>query len=108
MFKPEEYLIIYLSIRFYDSCRRLPENKRHSSLFLHWSCSKFLAVMAACTSSIHVFLGRPLFRLSSGTHSKINFGIHSSGKENIVWLLCVIRAVKDILTLFLPTRVTGS
>jgi Zn-finger protein len=35
--------------------------------------------MAACTPSIHVFLGRSLFRLSSGTHSKINFGIHFSG-----------------------------
>ena len=61
--------IIYLSIRFYNSCRRLPETKRHSSLFLHWSVSKFLVVMAACTPSIHVFLGRPLFLLSSGTHS---------------------------------------
>jgi hypothetical protein len=32
--------------------------------------------MAAFTSipSIHVFLGRPLFRLSSGIHSIINFG----------------------------------
>ena len=35
--------------------------------------------MAACTPSIHVFLGRPLFRLSIGTHSIINFGILSSG-----------------------------
>jgi len=26
---------VYLSIRFYNSCRRLPETKRHSSLFLH-------------------------------------------------------------------------
>jgi hypothetical protein len=25
----------YLSIRFYNSCRRLPQTKRHSSLFLH-------------------------------------------------------------------------
>ena len=70
---------IYLSIRFYKSCHRLPETKRHSSLFLHWSVSKFLVVMAACTPSIHVFLGRPLFLLSSGTHSIINFGILSSG-----------------------------
>ena len=70
---------IYLSIRFYNSCRRLPETKHHSSLFLHWSSSKFLIVTAACTPSIHVFLGRPLFRLSSGIHSIINFGILSSG-----------------------------
>ena len=56
--------IIYLSIRFYNSCRRLPETKRHSSLFLHWSVSKFLVVMSACTPSIHVFLGRPLFFFS--------------------------------------------
>ena len=35
--------------------------------------------MAACTPSIHVFLGRPLFLLSSGIHSIINFGILSSG-----------------------------
>jgi hypothetical protein len=27
---------IYLSIRFYNSCRCLPEPKRHSSLFLHY------------------------------------------------------------------------
>ena len=40
--------------------------------------------MAACTPSIHVFLGRPLFLLSSGTHSIINFGILSSG---ISWLI---------------------
>ena len=31
--------------------------------------------MAACTPSIHVFLGRPLFLLSVGVHSIINFGI---------------------------------
>jgi hypothetical protein len=35
--------------------------------------------MAACTHSIHVFLGRPLFLLSSCIHSMINFGILSSG-----------------------------
>ena len=72
-------MMIYLSIRFYNTWRRLPETKRHSSLFLHWSGSKFLVVMAACTPSIHVFLGRPLFLLSSGIHSIINFGILSSG-----------------------------
>ena len=38
---------------FLNSCRRLPETKRHSSLFLHWSGSKFLVVMAACNPSIH-------------------------------------------------------
>ena len=73
-----QILTVYLSIRFYNSCRRLPETKRHSSLFLHLSVSKFLDVMAACTPSIHVFLGRPLFLLSSGTHSIIYFGILSS------------------------------
>jgi hypothetical protein len=31
--------------------------------------------MAACTPSIHVFLGLLLFRLSSGIHSIINCGI---------------------------------
>ena len=40
--------------------------------------------MAACTPSIHVFLGRPLFLLSIGTHSIINFGILPSGYE-IMW-----------------------
>jgi hypothetical protein len=35
--------------------------------------------MAACTPSIHVFLERPLFLLSSGIHSIINFGVLSSG-----------------------------
>jgi hypothetical protein len=30
-----------LSIRFYNSRRRLPETKRHSSPFLHWSGSRF-------------------------------------------------------------------
>ena len=43
------------------------------------SASKFLDVMAACNSSIHVFLGRPLFLLSRGTQSIINFGNISSG-----------------------------
>jgi len=70
---------ICLSIRFYNSCRRLPDTKRHSSLFLHWFGSQFLVVMAACTPSIHVFLGRTLFLLSSGIHSIINFVILSSG-----------------------------
>jgi hypothetical protein len=55
---------IYLSIRYHNSCRRLPETKPHSSLFLHRSGSTFLAVMAACTPSIQVFLGSPLFLLS--------------------------------------------
>ena len=67
------------SMLFYNSCRRLRETKHHSSLFLHWSGAKFLVVMAACPPSIHVFLGRPLFLLSSGIHSIINFGILSSG-----------------------------
>jgi hypothetical protein len=35
--------------------------------------------MAACTPSIHVFLGCPLFLLSRGIHSIISFGILSSG-----------------------------
>ena len=34
--------------------------------------------MAACTPSIHVFLGRPLFLLSRGIQSIINFDILSS------------------------------
>ena len=51
-------IIIYLS-SFLNSCRRLPETKRHSSLFLLWTGYKFLVVMAACTPSIHVFLGQP-------------------------------------------------
>ena len=64
---------------FFNSCRSLPETKRHSSPFLHWSGSKFLVVMAACTPSIHVFLGRPLSFLSRGNQSIINFGTVSSG-----------------------------
>jgi hypothetical protein len=72
------YLSFYLSIQFYNSCRPLPQTKRHPSPFLHWSCSKSLSVMAACTPPIHVCLC-PLLRLSSGTHPKINFGIFSSG-----------------------------
>ena len=64
---------------FFNSCRRLPETKRHSSLFLHLSGSKFLVVMATCTPSIHVFLGRPLSLLSRGIHSIINSVILSSG-----------------------------
>ena len=71
----------YLSICpvFFNSCHRLPETKRHSSLFIQWSGSKFLVVMAACTPSIHAFLGHPLFLLSHGIQSIINFGILSSG-----------------------------
>jgi hypothetical protein len=53
------YLSIYLSIQFYNSCRRLPETIRHSC---H---SKFVVVMTGCNLSIHVFLGRPIFLLSS-------------------------------------------
>ena len=46
---------IYLSVRVFNICRRLPQTKRHSSLFLHWSGSKLLVVMAVCTPPIHVF-----------------------------------------------------
>ena len=35
--------------------------------------------MAACTPSIPIFLGRPLFLLPHGIHSIINFGILTSG-----------------------------
>jgi hypothetical protein len=70
------YLSIYL--RSYDSCRRLPDPKHHSFLFNHWSASKCLVFMAVRTPSIHVFLGRPLFLLSPGIHSIINFGSLSS------------------------------
>jgi len=68
----------YLSFRSCDSCRRLPEPKYNSFLFNHWSASKCLVFMAARTPSIHVFLGRPLFLLSLGIHSIINFGSLSS------------------------------
>jgi len=71
-------LSIYVS-GFLNSCRLLLETKCHSSLFLHWSGSKFLVVVAACTPSIHVFLGCLLFLLSRGIQSIINFGILSSG-----------------------------
>jgi len=64
---------------FFKSCHRLPETKRHSSLFLLWSGSKFLVVLAACTPYIHVFLGRPLFLLSRGIQSITNLDILSSG-----------------------------
>ena len=69
---------VYLSSRSCDSCRRLPEPKHHSFLFNHWSRSKCLVFMAARTPSIHVFLGRPLFLLTPGIHSIINFGSLSS------------------------------
>ena len=69
---------IYLSFRSCDSCRHLPEPKHHSFLFSHWSSSKCLVLVAACTPSIHIFLGRPLFLLSPGIHSIINFGSLSS------------------------------
>jgi hypothetical protein len=35
--------------------------------------------MAVCTPSIHILLGRPLFLLSRGIQTIINFGILSSG-----------------------------
>ena len=43
--------------------------------------------MTACTPSIHVFLGHPLFLLSSGTHSIINL----SGIKNILALFKYVR-----------------
>ena len=76
-------LSVYLSGLF-NSCRHLPEPKRHSSLFLHCSGSRSLDVMVAYTPSIHVLLGRPLFLLSGGIHSIINFGSLSSG----ILLMC--------------------
>jgi hypothetical protein len=58
------YLFINnLSFRSCDSCRRLPEPRRHSFLFNHLSASKCLVVVAARTPFIHIFLGRPLFLL---------------------------------------------
>ena len=76
-----QYWIAFLSIWpvSFNSCHCLRETKLHSSLFLHWSGSKFPVVMAACTPSIHVFLGRPLFFLSHGIQSIINCGVLSSG-----------------------------
>jgi len=64
----------YLSFWSCDSCRHLRKPRHHSFLFKHWSASKCLVFMAARTPSIHVFLGRPLFLLSPGIHSIINFG----------------------------------
>ena len=78
MLKLNDNGFICLSGFFLNSRRRLPETRCHSSLFLHLSGSKFLIVLAACTLSIHVFLGRPLFLLSRGFYSIINFGILSS------------------------------
>jgi len=50
-------ILFYLSVcPVFNSCRRLPETKRHFPLFLHWYGSKFHVVMADCTPSIHVFL----------------------------------------------------
>jgi len=46
-------LCFYLSLQHFNSCRRLVETKRHSSLFLHWFGSKFLVVTAAFTPCIH-------------------------------------------------------
>ena len=82
-------LSIYLSTLFHNSCRHLPQTKLHSSLFLHWSGSQFLVAMAACTPSIHVFLGRPLFSLSGGVHSIINFG---SKMPNLFKIRCKLWA----------------
>jgi hypothetical protein len=42
--------------------------------------------MAACAPSIQIFIGRPLFLLSSGIHYIINFGILSSMDERILKL----------------------
>ena len=76
--KSHFFLFSVLSFRSCDSCRRLPEPQHHSFLFNHWFASKCLVFMAAPTPSIHVFLGRPLFLLSPGIHSIINFGSLSS------------------------------
>jgi len=55
-----------------------PSSETQTPFHSHWSASKCLIFMAARTPSIHVFLGRPLFLLSPGIHSIINFGILSS------------------------------
>jgi hypothetical protein len=44
------WILIYLSFRSCDSCRRLPEPKHHSFLFKHWSASKCLVFVAARTT----------------------------------------------------------
>jgi hypothetical protein len=50
-------------------------------LFLHWSGSKFYVAMAACTPSVHVFLGRPsgkiLSHIKCSTHTIKN--VYSKG-----------------------------
>ena len=72
------FLSVCLSVclsGIFNSCCYLPETEHHSSLFLHWSGSKFLVVMAACAPYIHVFLGRPLFLFSHDIHSIISFTI---------------------------------
>jgi len=75
---------IHLSIRYFNSCRRLPETNHHFSLFLHWFGSKFPVDMAACTAFIHIFPGRPLFLLSRAVQSIINFSILFSGRQKFI------------------------
>ena len=72
-------LSVYLSVRFFLTAVAVFRKPNAIPLFLHWSGSKSLVVMAACTPSIHVFLGRLLFLLSRGIKSIINFGVLSSG-----------------------------
>ena len=71
---------IYLS-GFFNSCLRLPETKRHSSLFLHWSSSEFLSFLLPWLLVLvpSTFFLDVLFSFSCGIHSIINFGILSSG-----------------------------
>jgi hypothetical protein len=65
--------------------------------------------MAACTPSIHIFLGRPLFLLSSGIHYIINFSILSSMNERILKLdmniwgykLMIISENRNIYSIYL-------
>ena len=60
--------------------------------------------MAACTPSIHVFLGRHLFLLSRGIKSIIKFGILSSGIL-LTWLHhCSFFLLYDIYGVWLPFR----
>ena len=63
----------------FNSCRRLPEPKRHSSLFLHCSGYRSLDVMAALLLPSTFFLDVLFFLLSGGIHSIISFGSLSSG-----------------------------
>jgi hypothetical protein len=96
------YMLFYLSIRFYNSCPRLPWTKRHSSLCVHWS-SMLLGdgcnVRVKYNIQIVVFVAWVLFHFFTKTWW------NETPKKQYFWVLWMVYHETSFITIIniMPT-----